>query len=711
MPEPGSLLIWCLALCAVGAAVVCLAPQRSLFVGLVAAQCLAALGAAGAILAGGAPLELTLWQLSSFGGLVLVLDPLAALFVTVTAIVFGVGVVLAAREAGSQPRARSAGFAALYQLLFGAIVLVLVAGDVISFTISWELMSLLIFALVTFDAEQDSAGRAGYVMLALSEAGTIAGLLGLLLLAVAADAIDFASVRGLAGLAPGLRWAVFLLTFFGFGVKAGLLPVNQWLPDAYVASPRGFTPVLAGATTNLGVYAILRINADLLPPISMGPGLVALIIGSLSALVGILYATIEPDLRRALAHSSIENMGIIIAALGAGLVFTAAGHSVVAGIALIAGLYHLVNHSFYKALLFTGAGVIEARVGTTGMDRLGGLIRGMPWTAALFLVGVLAIAALPPLNGFVSEWLTLQTMLRATLLSSTVVKIVFALSGAVLALTVGLAVTCFAKVFAMSFLGIARSAEAARIREGPSGGRVPMAALGVLCLLLGVLPTYVVAVIDRTVAPIVHASAREALVPPFFTPQLAEGEGISPAFMGEFHDLGAQTGRDLLPGRGLVVLHRGGASNPVVFAMSTSYTLVVLAALLALVFFLFRLITRRRKVLRRPVWDGGLRRLRPSMTYTATGFSNPVRVVFHAVLRPATIEDSTEAVAEHFRTAVRREYDEGHLLDRLVLAPAVGGLQRLAGLLRRMHIGQVNAYAAYVLLTLLLALVVGLAAL
>jgi hydrogenase-4 component B len=172
-----------------------------------------------------------------------------------------------------------------------------------------------------------------------------------------------------------------------------------------------------------------------------------------------------------------------------------------------------------------------------------------------------------------------------------------------------------------------------------------------------------------------------------------------------------QTGRDLLPGRGLVVLHRGGASNPVVFAMSTSYTLVVLAALLALVFFLFRLITRRRKVLRRPVWDGGLRRLRPSMTYTATGFSNPVRVVFHAVLRPATIEDSTEAVAEHFRTAVRREYDEGHLLDRLVLAPAVGGLQRLAGLLRRMHIGQVNAYAAYVLLTLLLALVVGLAAL
>ena len=441
-----------------------------------------------------------------------------------------------------------ASFAALYQLLFGAIVLVLVAGDVLSFIISWELMSLLIFALVTFEpAGQPRPGR-------LRHAGDERSRRDR---RPSRRSCSWRSPRtastsphcaGVAGLDGGLSWAVFLLTFFGFGVKAGLLPVNQWLPDAYVASPRGFTPVLAGATTNLGIYAILRVNADLLPPISLGPGLIALVIGSLSALVGILYATIAPDLRRALAHSSIENMGIIIAALGAGLVFTAAGHSVVAGIALIAGLYHLVNHSFYKALLFTGAGVIDARVGTTDMDRLGGLIRGMPWTAALFLIGVLAIAALPPLNGFVSEWLTLQTMLRAALLSSTEVKIVFALSGAVLALTAGLALTCFAKIFAMSFLGLARSPEAARVRDGPSRARGPMAALALLCLLLGVLPTYVVPMIDRTVAPIVHASAKEALVPPFFAPELAEREGIAPEFMGEFHDLGA-AGRARPPAR------------------------------------------------------------------------------------------------------------------------------------------------------------------
>ncbi len=705
MPEPGGLLVWCLALCAAGAATVCLVRQRLVFVAFVAAQCLAALGAGAAVLASGTSIELPLWQLSSFGSLVLVLDPIAALFLAVTALVFLIGVGFAASDSQRQPQ--PAGFAALYQLLLGAIVLVLAAGDIVSFIIGWELMSFLIFALVTFDHGQRSAGRAGYVMLASSEAGTIAGLIGLLLLAGAAGGIDFGALRGLPGLDGGLRWAVFLLTFFGFGVKAGVLPVNQWLPDAYVASPRGFTPVLAGATTNLGIYAILRVNADLLPPVAAGPGMVALVIGSLTALVGILYATIETDLRRMLAHSSIENMGIVIAALGASLVFTAAGLSVIAGMALIAALYHLVNHAFYKALLFTGAGAVGDRVGSTDMDRLGGLIHRMPWTAALFLIGVLAIAALPPLNGFVSEWLTLQTLLRASLLSSSVVKIGFALSGALLALTAGLAVTCFAKAFAMSFLGIPRSPEAVAVREGRAGIRGSMAALGLLCVLLGVLPTYVIPALDRAVAPIVHANAAQALVPPFFRPQLAGQEGIAPEFMAEFHDLGAQVGSGSLPGRGLVVLHRGGALNPVVFAMSTSYTVLMLAALLALAFVVFRLVTLGRRVTRRAAWDGGLRRLRPGITYTATGFSNPVRVVFHALLRPATIEDSTEAIAQHFRTAVRRGYDEEHLLDRLVLTPAVGGLRRVASLFRRMHIGQVNAYAAYVLLTLLLALVIG----
>jgi len=389
------------------------------------------------------------------------------------------------------------------------------------------------------------------------------------------------------------------------------------------------------------------------------------------------------------------------------MVFSAAGFSALAGMALITALYHMVNHSLYKTLLFLGSGAVETGAGSRDLDRLGGLASRMPWTSVLFLAGAWSIAGLPPFNGFVSEWLTLQTILRSAVLSSAGVKIVFALAGAMLALTAGLAVTCFVKAFAMGFLGHARSPDARDAREVRPMVRAPMAFLAVCCVLLGVLPTYTIPVLDCAAAPLARASGKDALVPPFFRLPSAGGEGLPGPFVREFHDLGAQIGREVLPGRSLVVLHRGGERNPVVFAMSTSYMVVVLAILLILAYLAFGRATRRRTVARRPAWDGGLRRLRPQLTYTATGFSNPVRVVFHALLRPTVIEETTEAVAEHFRTAVRREYAEVHVVDRLVTHPIIAGTRRLAKTLRMMHIGRVNAYAAYVLVTVLATLVVG----
>jgi hydrogenase-4 component B len=330
----------------------------------------------------------------------------------------------------------------------------------------------------------------------------------------------------------------------------------------------------------------------------------------------------------------------------------------------------------------------------------------MPWTSALFLIGVLAISALPPLNGFVSEWLTLQTILRAALLSSTGIKIVFALAGALLALTAGLAATCFAKVFAMGFLGMPRSMGAAEATDAPIGARVPLGLLAAFCIALGLLPTYVIPALDRAVTPLAHESAVAALVPPFFGPPQAQ-QALPPAFLAEFHDLGAQVGRGLAPGRGLVVLHRGEASNPVIFAMSTSYMVLALAVILVLVFALFRALTRGRALARGAVWAGGLRRLTPEIAYTATGFSNPVRVIFQAIVAPSTPEDSTEAVAQHFRTAIRRELSETHIVDRFVLEPPVRILGTLASTVRKMHVGHVNAYAAYVLVAMLIVLALG----
>ena len=708
-----NLLVVSLAATLVGGALVVLAPptmRKPMFVAAVAIECLLALAIAVQVLIDDAQLRIALWPMPSVGQLSLVMDPLAALFVVVTSLVFLIGCAFGAeRTPQHTDRRRSAAFMALYQFLFGAIVLTLVAGDVLSFVIGWEVMALLLYGLITFAQEDGQNIRPGYLMLAMGEGGMIAGTVGLLLLAAPAADLAFETLHGAAhGLGSGLTWAIFLLTFFGFGVKAGIIPVNQWLADAYAMAPRGFRPVLAGATTNLGIYAIVRIDVDLLAPATIGPGLVALAVGSLTALIGILYATIQPDMRRMLAHSSIENMGIVVASLGAGLVFAAEAHPVIAAMAFVTALYHMVNHAFYKALLFTGAGSIEDRAGTSDMDRLGGLVRRMPVTAFLFLIGTLAIASLPPLNGFVSEWLTLETMLRAAVLSSTAAKIVFALSGALLALTAGLAVTCFVKAFAMSFLGVSRSKTLAAVREPPFSARGPMAAFAALCILLGVLPTLAIPVFDRTVGPLAHASAVEALVPPFFATEQATGAPLPAAFRAEFHDLGAEVGKNILPARGLVVLHRGGEKNPVVFAMSTSYTAVVLAILLLLVFGLFKFLTRRRAVVDRPAWDGGLRQLRAGHTYTASGFSNPVRVVFHALLRPQTVEDSTEAVGEHFRTAVRRVVAEPHPTDRLFLDPLASVVRGLANILRRMHQGRVNAYTAYVLVVLLVSLVLGL---
>ena len=428
--------------------------------------------------------------------------------------------------------------------------------------------------------------------------------------------------------------------------------------------------------------------------------MIVLIVGSLSALVGILYATTQNDLKTMLAHSSIENIGIVATGLGAGLIFGASGYPVLAGMAYITAFYHMVNHSAYKGLLFLGAGAVDVAAGARDMDRLGGLIRRMPWTALCFLTGALSIAAMPPFNGFVSEWLTLQMLLRSVELQATLVKIVFALCGAALALTSALAVTCFVKAFAMSFLGMARSNGADSARETTPGGLAAMALLALSCLILGVIPTYVIPVLDRVVTPIVHTSAVDALVPPFFHPTVP-GHALPPAFVADFRDLGAQVGEHVAPGPGLVVMHRGGTSNPVVFAMSTSYMLPVLALLLILLYAVVRLVTRARSVVRRTRWDGGLPRLDASMTYTATGFSNPVRVVFNAVFHPSTDDDTTEVVAEHFRTAVRRARVEVYLADRLLAEPLAGWARRCARALARMHHGRLNAYAGYVLLTLL----------
>jgi hydrogenase-4 component B len=677
------------------------------WLGCLAAIALALAGASG--LLDGGTFRQTLWSLKGLTTLTLALDRLSAVFLLVTGLVLFSASIFAGGELRHESNRQNArAFAALLLALFASMALIFIAADAVSFLLAWEVMSVLSYLLIVHQRGQENGQvSAGYLLLAMGEAGTLAAALSFLVLAIHVNSVDFITLKAASsGLSGAERWAVFLSSFFGFGVKAGLVPVNGWLPRAYSLAPRAFVPVLAGATLNLGLYGILRVNADLMPATQVGPGLITLVVGTISALLGILYATTDNDLKTMLAHSSIENAGIVVAGFGSGMVFVATNHPALAAMAFVAGLYHLINHSFYKTLLFFGVGAVESQTGRRNMDQLGGLIRWMPLTALGFLAGALSISALPPFNGFVSEWLTLQTMLRSAELSSTWAKIVFALCGAGLALTAALAVTCFVKVFAMSFLGMRRLQDQQEVTEAKSATLAPMAILAALCLAFGVLPTYVIPALGLALGPLVGDNAADALVPPFFASNPAH-HTLPPAFAAEFHDLGAQVGQSVLPGRGLVLLHRGGPENPVVFAMSTSYMLVALIVLLVLTYLIVRgWLTHRRQLARRPRWDGGVRRLWPEMTYTATGFSNPVRVIFDAVFQPRTVADTRETVAEHFRIAIRREKERVHPVERLVFKPTREAAFCCAALLAAMHHGRFNAYAAYALLSLLLVLVV-----
>ena len=653
--------------------------------------------AAGAVLISGRSFAASLWILQGLGEFTLHLDALSSIFLFAAGIVYLSSSIFVGTFSASRPDKREVArrFGVMYFALMASVVLIIIANDVLLFLISWECMSILCFLLINFDYKERGDKSAGYLMLAMSEAGFLMVVIAFLIVGRFSSSLSFPALAAASGtLSHGAKWAVFVLGFLGFGVKAGLVPVNFWLPRSYTASPSIFIPVFAGITLNLGFYGILRLNGDLTPS-TYGTGVFALIVGSITALVGILYATTESDMKTMLAFSSIENAGIIVAGIGAFLVYRATAHPVASAIAFTAALYHMVNHSMYKTLLFQGSAYVEAETGTRDMDRLGGVSRLLPGLSAVFLVGCLAISALPPFNGFVSEWLTLQALLRSAVLTSGSIKIVFALCGGALALTAALAVTSFVRAYAMSFLGIRRGTWTPRDQTHVRTP-FPLSFLAIVCLLLGVFPTYVIPVLNRAVEPMAQASVTASLVPPFFTAK-PTNQQLPLAFLQDFHNLGAQAGSSLLPGRGLVVLLRGGEQNPVVFAMSPSYSLAALALMLFLAWLVVSRLTRQRAVARRELWAGGIPRLLPEMTYTSTGFSNPVRVVFQAVFRPNITEDTRQTVAVHFRTAIRRRREETPIVDRVFLRPIRDAMAGIANILAGMHHGRLNAYIAYVL--------------
>src|SRR5258707_1270339 len=365
--------------------------------------------------------------------------------------------------------------------------LVVLADDAFSYLLCWEFMSLVSWALVMAHHREAGNAKAGYVYLVMASFGTLALLLAFGLLAGPAGDYGFAAIRT-AQHTPYVATLVLILMLLGAGSKAGLVPLHVWLPLAHPAAPSHVSALMSGVMTKVAIYGFIRVVFDLLGQPSWPASVVVLFLGGITAVMGILYAMMEKDLKRLLAYSTIENIGIVFVSLGLAMAFQANGLKAAAALAFTAALFHALNHSFFKSLLFFGAGAVLTATGERDMDKLGGLIHRMPFTSFVVLVGWVAISALPPFNGFVSEWLMFQAVLQSPELPQWALKIMVPAVGAMLALAAALVAACFVKAFGVSFPGRPRSPAAEAAHEVDRYSLSAMFILSALCLLAGILP-------------------------------------------------------------------------------------------------------------------------------------------------------------------------------------------------------------------------------
>ena len=551
---------------------------------------------------------------------------------------------------------RSAFVAAAFNVLVGAVELVFVAGDAITFLFAWELMTLAAAALVTTEHEERDTRRAAYLYLVMSHVATGCLIAGFLVLASASGSVSFSTLLSGGVVRGPMRDALFALFFIGFGVKAGIIPLHVWLPEAHPAAPTSISALMSGVLIKTGIYGIVRVCAFGLGVPRLSWGVIVVVLGGISAVLGVLYALMQHDLKRLLAYHSIENIGIILLGLGAGMMALAYGRTELAWVGVAASLYHVLNHAVFKGLLFLGAGDVVMTTGTRQIEQFGGLLRRMPWTGLFFLVGAMAISGLPPLNGFASEWLTFQAFLFGFGGSAEpFVHFLFPVGGALLALTTALAAACFVKAFGISFLALPRSRAAAAAREAPAVMLVPQALLAVLCVVLGLFPGVVLRVLGRVLMSL------PGLQPP-----------ASPAWGG----LGMASG--------------GGAFDhvvPVVFAAALVCGMALAAALAARTGFAAR---------RVPTWGCG-GELSAQTEYTATAFSKPLMMIFRAVYRPTRQVESLAEVSPYFPQEVRYHAEIEPTFERYVYGPLLRAILRVANGLKVLQAGSLHAYLAYVI--------------
>jgi hydrogenase-4 component B len=473
-----------------------------------------------------------------------------------------------------------------YPAFLAGMNLVLVADDAFAFLVSWEFMSLSSWLLVLANHRHKDTSAGAFLYLVMASLGTGALLLAFGLLSSGVGFYAFADMRT-AALGEGKSVVLFALILIGTGSKAGMVPLHVWLPPAHAAAPSHVSALMSGIMTKVAIYGLVRLLFDLAGPPQWWWGVVVLLLGGITALLGVLYAVMQHDLKRLLAYHTVENIGIIFIGLGLALAFRANRLDALAVLALTASLLHVFNHATFKSLLFLGSGAVLVATGERDMEHLGGLIHRMPVTAFVFLVGAVAISALPPFNGFVSEWLTFQAILNGSLLPQWLLKFAVPIVGGMLALAAALAAVCFVKVYGVVFLGRPRRPAAENAKEVGPRMIIPMATLAAICTVVGILPK---ALIDL-LRPVARALWPDS-------PPLADSGAIWLAPLGP----------DRSSYSGLVVL------------MTVSF----LALLLVVIVHRFA----SNRVRRSAPWDCGFPDPRPETQYTASSFAQPIRRVF-----------------------------------------------------------------------------------
>ena len=604
-------------------------------------------------------------------------DQLSAFFLLVAAIVtmcvsvYSVGYLHEYRGRYSMGRM---GF--LFNIFVLSLYMVLTAGNAVLFLIMWEIMSVSSYLLVVYEWRRADSVSSGLLYLVMTHVGTAfiaAAFLLMWTLTGSFDLASFAGIKEMEGTSGTMRSAIFLFLLVGFGTKAGLVPLHVWLPRAHPAAPSNISALMSAIMVKTAAYMIIRSCFGFLGVTEVWWGLLVLLIASISALVGVISAVAETDIKRVLAYSTVENMGIIFIGIGAAMVFQASAHgdpaapylSNIAALALVAALFHVMSHALFKSLLFMGAGAVVSSSRTRNVEKMGGIGRRMRVTGALFFVGALSISAIPPLNGFVGEWMLFQSLFLSQTIGDPMVNILIPAAVAALALAGAIAAACFVRLYGAVFLARPRSEQAEKAEEAPRSMLAGMLVLAALCVLTGVLATLIVPVVDDVSASLLGTSIASRMV-----------NGIT------------------------LTTPDDGFSF-----MSPLAVVAVLLLLLPLLYLAAGRLGGPQKVVHEDTWDCGTP-LGPRNQYTATGHSQPLTRLFGQFVgvRARVRETPSSSPLIPARMTFHREIEpvfERYLYDpvcraAMVLSNRIGGIQT----------GSIQAYLAYIFVTLLALLVV-----